>query len=305
MRIKMKYKIGEEKGSMAVYVSVVLISMLLILTAVLLISNSVRKSQLETIIGIKQTYEADNSRADEIYKKLADTSSGNIGTEDDDLEGYVTNGLLLLYDGINNTGNGHSNTATTWKDLSGNGNDITLNNIKINEDNSLSAIDNTSYAVRDVTIPASNTIEVVAQYNTTDIGYLYALEKDDSHYFYLWNYSGSGSTLSYRYVNNGTWDVFDNITDETSILNKKIFISITFDANTNNANIYVDGQYHKTLNFPKPEAEPNTRLRLFNTINGGRPLIGGAIYSVRAYDRILTESEILQNYQQDMSKYGS
>lgn len=36
----------------------------------------------------------------------------------------VDNGLIMYCDGINNTGGGHSDTATTWKDLSGNGNDI-------------------------------------------------------------------------------------------------------------------------------------------------------------------------------------
>ena len=42
--------------------------------------------------------------------------------------GYVLNGLELYYDGIDNTGTGeHSLTTTTWKDLSGNGNDGKLN----------------------------------------------------------------------------------------------------------------------------------------------------------------------------------
>lgn len=36
---------------------------------------------------------------------------------------YVSDGLILHYDGIDNTGNGHDSTATIWKDLSGNGND--------------------------------------------------------------------------------------------------------------------------------------------------------------------------------------
>ena len=41
----------------------------------------------------------------------------------------MQDGLILYYDAINNTGNGHSSSTTTWKDLSGNGNDGTLNNI--------------------------------------------------------------------------------------------------------------------------------------------------------------------------------
>lgn len=64
-------KIREEKGSMAVYAGVVLLSMLLVLSAVFLTSNAVRKSQIRTVIGVKESYESDNDRADEIYDSLA------------------------------------------------------------------------------------------------------------------------------------------------------------------------------------------------------------------------------------------
>lgn len=62
--------IKRENGSMAVYVSVVLLTMLFILFAIFLMSNSIRRSQIETIIRVKQSYEDDNSKAVEIYKSL-------------------------------------------------------------------------------------------------------------------------------------------------------------------------------------------------------------------------------------------
>ena len=40
---------------------------------------------------------------------------------------YVTSNLILHYDGMNNTGTGHSSSTTVWKDLSGNNKDGTLN----------------------------------------------------------------------------------------------------------------------------------------------------------------------------------
>lgn len=51
-------------------------------------------------------------------------------TEDD----YVKDGLIVLYDGENNTGNGHDATTTTWKNLapSGSINDGKLVNIDFN-----------------------------------------------------------------------------------------------------------------------------------------------------------------------------
>ena len=91
--------------------------MLLMLTTVFLTSNSARMSQLKTVMGIKQAYEADNDKAAEIYNSITKKSKNKTIS-------YVTDGLILYYDAVNNTGNGHSNTETTWKDLSGNGNDF-------------------------------------------------------------------------------------------------------------------------------------------------------------------------------------
>jgi len=34
--------------------------------------------------------------------------------------GYITDGLDLWFDGINNTRNGHATSITTWEDLSSN-----------------------------------------------------------------------------------------------------------------------------------------------------------------------------------------
>lgn len=71
----------------------------------------------------KQIKIKDTSKAEETYYyykskgefKCAITNEGNI---------YA--GLLLNYNGSNNTGSGHSSDAATWKDLSGNGNNATL-----------------------------------------------------------------------------------------------------------------------------------------------------------------------------------
>jgi hypothetical protein len=46
-----------------------------------------------------------------------------------DINGDGTSDLVMMMDGINNTGNGdlrHDSSATTWKDLSGHGNDMSL-----------------------------------------------------------------------------------------------------------------------------------------------------------------------------------
>ena len=86
-----------DRGSMSVYVSIVLFTMLFILLAIFFTSSAIRKNQLSTVIGVKESYEKDNSKADEIYSNLEDKL-------------YITDGLILQYDAINNTGNGHSSS---------------------------------------------------------------------------------------------------------------------------------------------------------------------------------------------------
>lgn len=65
-----KGKIFEERGSMAVYVTVVLMSFLIVLTMIYSSSLSARKNQLKSVLIIKQSYEKDNANIEEIYEKL-------------------------------------------------------------------------------------------------------------------------------------------------------------------------------------------------------------------------------------------
>ena len=65
---------------------------------------------------------------DEMYYRLYDYSDNTYENEERPriTNQYVTSGLILHYDGINNTGNGHSRTTNTWKDLSQKNNNGTL-----------------------------------------------------------------------------------------------------------------------------------------------------------------------------------
>lgn len=78
---------------------------------------------------------------------------------------YISDGLILHYDAINNTGNGHSNTATVWKDLSGNGNYGTINGVTWKSDSLLfDGIDD--WVSIDEINPENITVEVVMEYIT-------------------------------------------------------------------------------------------------------------------------------------------
>ena len=81
----------------------------------------------------------DNSLAGNITVYIED-KSGNYHIEyirlsENNILDYVSNGLVLLLDGVKNTRNGHSTSTSVWEDLSGNNNDLTLENVVQNSNN--------------------------------------------------------------------------------------------------------------------------------------------------------------------------
>jgi hypothetical protein len=70
----------------------------------------------------------DTSKTATMYYYYNSTSNYQFATTQ---EGYIYSDMILWYDGINNTASGHSDIATTWTDLTGNGNDGTLQNFAL------------------------------------------------------------------------------------------------------------------------------------------------------------------------------
>lgn len=62
-------KVKEEKGSISVYVFIVLFSFLIVLTSFYISASTVRKSELATVLRIKQSYEQDNENIEEVYQR--------------------------------------------------------------------------------------------------------------------------------------------------------------------------------------------------------------------------------------------
>lgn len=66
--MQMKKKLIEEKASVSIYVFIVLFSFTIMLTSIYFSANSVRKTQLLTMMKIKQSYEIDNENIEKIYQ---------------------------------------------------------------------------------------------------------------------------------------------------------------------------------------------------------------------------------------------
>ena len=65
--MQMKNKIKSEKGIMTAYVTVAVVTFTVILTALFSLAVATRKNQIKTLIKIKEVYEQDNSKKEQIY----------------------------------------------------------------------------------------------------------------------------------------------------------------------------------------------------------------------------------------------
>lgn len=289
--MKREKKLKRQNGSIAVYVSIVLLSMMIVLSAMLSILTLTRKNQLTTAMKLKETYELNNKNASYIYKMLLK------GNESSDSEmNYIGNGLILHYDGINNTGSGHSNTTTTWKDLSGNNNDGIItggtwqnNLLKFSTSNESNGVK----TKQNFPIDYNNTFNIVFKLsNVNDVEALFGSRSTTTDGLMLFNFNTNNSLSLDTRGSNTRIQIGERL-----LANTLYNITVTFSENT--VKSYVNGELTKTTNFTN--ASLNFPLTIFTAARRSNAL--GEIYSVKIYNRALTNQEILQNYNVDKAKY--
>ena len=222
-----------------------------------------------------------------------------IGFGDDETTdgGYVTSGLVLHYDGINNTGNGHSSTTTTWKDLSGNGNDGVVtngtwhtNSLKFSSSNQQNGVKTN----KNFPINFSNqTFSIAFEFSSlSGVEPLFGARTTTSDGFMLFNYS-----------NDISLDTKGSST-RVSIGNKlqaNTKYNMTFVFSGTNVKVYRSGVLDRTVSITNANLT-SFPLTIFTA--GTRANALGNIYNVKVYNRSLTDQEVLQNYQADNQAYG-
>lgn len=289
--MKREKNLKRQNGSIAVYVSIVLLSMMIVLSAMLSILTLTRKNQLTTAMKLKETYELNNKNASYIYKMLLK------GNESSNSEmNYIGNGLILHYDGINNTGSGHSNTTTTWKDLSGNNNDGIItggtwqnNLLKFSTSNESNGVK----TKQNFPIDYNNTFNIVFKLsNVNDVEALFGSRSTTTDGLMLFNFNTNNSLSLDTKGSNTRIQIGERL-----LANTLYNITVTFSENT--VKSYVNGELAKTMNFT--DASLNFPLTIFTAARRSNAL--GEIYSVKIYNRALTNQEILQNYNVDKAKY--
>ena len=283
-------------------------------------------------------------KAETYRDKKVDDDTKNYNTETTDpnisslVNSYISNGLVVLLNGEYNGGSTHSNTTNVWSDLSGNLNNAALSNFDFNDESGwrfdglhftgkeyagISDLDfdemTLEVVVRFDSITDTNnpTQSVLSNINSGGAGIIFnQLNSTDvskrgkiSFDIYTEDENGNVSTTPSSVVGNDVIQAnkvysisasFGRVnldTDESGMAYESFVQLLGINGNVDGKDF--SGTYYK----------PATGS---NFIIGGNPLAGvgantqlkGTIYSVRIYNRALTEEEIKQNYEIDKQKYS-
>lgn len=274
----MKKLFKSERGSMAVYATGLTLTFIIILIAIFTLTSSIRKNQLQTELKIKEVYE----------QGLTSSGSGTAEPE------YVTSSLLAYFDGTNNTGNGHSSTTLTWKDLSGNNNDGTLSK----------SLDGNSFYWADNCIVLSNVASTLQTYVTTPIN-LNGKERTISFTIDGTNLTGAvwadtntdnaQGILCYQnfIANRGSSKSTQIRYDYT--FNKSGIYHYTVTLTASEMKFYENGTLVNTMSNSIGLATSNN-LRLLANYYANQNATNLKMYNFMVYDRALTQDEIQTNY---------
>ncbi|MBR3132891.1 MAG: InlB B-repeat-containing protein, partial [Clostridia bacterium] len=212
----------------------------------------------------------------------------------------VTDGLIRYFDGNNNLGNGHSDTTTTWKDLSGNQDGI-VNGATFSSDGyaNFDGVDDwinlgQTRDLSQVTVQAEVNFNSIQSNGRVILGNIesggYALYIDNGNPVFEVFVSGAYRRAQY---------------DEPLVANRHYTLAGTYDGNT--VRLYVDGVLYAETEYAGTIANPqnNTVAAIGTNPNGSNRAMDDAnmkLYTARIYNRALSQAEIKQNMNADRIK---
>ena len=238
---------------------------------------------------------------------------------------YITEGLLLHLDGINNTRNGHSDTTTVWEDLSGNNNDFNLNKFDGTgasgwQEKSLKFDGVNDYLVSKDIFDFNNTDALTIQFVDLN-GEIYSNEKvvlifessnncnNNQKAFIIHLNEWGNKKITFSTQQNGYNIQHDS--DEL-IAGESMMYTLTFDAKNGYNNYF---SLYKNIMKRAITKESRFIKNMDNFTFNSYPMYIGAragnsyfckmnFASVRIYNRVLTEEEIKHNYEIDKARFG-
>lgn len=231
------------------------------------------------------------------YAKIALVTGENSSSE---MGQPVKNGLKVWLDANYNTKTSHSNTTTTWKDLSGNGIDGVINGavwginyLKFDGSNDwvkLTQMNYSNYTIEIVTMPEalpSSEVDLVANFESGGYGLVFV----------------NGYAKNLAYVSSAYKEAK---VPTISTINTKYSIAGSYDGKI--LKVYVNGNLASSLSLTGSIGTTGSSTVMAiganpagSSANGN--YYNGRVYSVRIYNRALTDAEIRENYKVDNSNY--
>ena len=226
--------------------------------------------------------------------------------------GFKYEGLVVQFDGTNNTGNGHSNGTTTWKDLSGNGNNGTLTNFSYSSSSGWRTDRLTFDGKSSYITLQNNPIYTVNENTEYTLNIVVDVKKVKTHNFFC-NRTEIGKGISIFLINNIIR--CDNGSTEWTTeyefpVNQKINVTIVKKATE--IALYVDGQLLKISNAVGDKTSlhegvftigaSQVKNSTTGVVESFNYYLNGDIYLVNIYDKALTELEVKNNYEAEKNR---
>ena len=224
---------------------------------------------------------------------------------------YVSSGMLVWLDGIDNNGIGqHSTTTTTWTDLSDNNNSPTLaaggtvtwnaNNFSFN--GGASSVFNFPATLNSFELAGNWTVEIrLSRSTNSTLDVIFG------------NHNGSKGFAIFHRANSNTYEIFNGFeaspyyyysSNATVTTGVATTISVTYTPGT--FKFYQNGELKNTVsatllvsagtNYPQG-------LGSYGNCNNSVYSFGGNIYSLRIYNKVLSDTEIAGNYAIDLTRF--
>ena len=211
-------------------------------------------------------------------------SGGGVPTARD----YVQDGLIVMFDGIENSGFGTNDAnATVWVDLSGNGNDVNVDLTQASWEDRFLKVTGTT-CTRDEEITNIATLEVLFRDTLT------SMHPDNKGSFFVLGERKGPCCLWYGHVAGGA--SMDTRISSNNTVTKNILASRSYTYSPRS--YYVNGERMALYNPPNTLADA---VGCKATAVGGKPI---EIYHVRAYYRALTAEQIAANYAIDKARFN-
>jgi hypothetical protein len=224
---------------------------------------------------------------------------------------YITDGLIAMWDGEWNAGGGvHDPNATTWVDLSGNGNDAIPNAIYPRFDNNSLVFTGLSNCFWTVTNPSSSLANISQSRNyelTLESAYNFSVVGQNAGIINL-STSATQRGYSLRFYSSKLYATFSgpqygpygSLSGSFAMSGKDDGVAGSYKRVV--VDLYIDGaSVDSTHTAQDTFGAVNSRVWLGNTGANDGVLIGH-LYTSRIYNRILTAAEIAANHAIDKAR---